>query len=133
MHDYNPGILPNHLFWTMELPSGAFRRNKKGTRARLVVNHLPMPNTFFYSNNVSVAGEISVDIKWEATGPSVRRGSGLDAVEPFWDKFVGHIRDAKAYGKGGGAHTGFKFSTGELTSDGFYASMGRTRNGVYLT
>ena len=117
----------------MELPSGAFRRNKRGTRARLRVNHLPMPDTFFYSNNVSVAGEISVDVVWEATGPSVRRGNGLAATDPFWDKFIGHFREAKAYGTGGGAETGFKFSTGPLSSEGFYASMGRERNGVYLT
>ena len=117
----------------MELPSGAFRRNKKGTRARLVVNHLPMPDTFFYSNNVSVAGEISVDIVWEATGPAVRRGNGLDATDPFWDKFQGRFRDAKAHGKGAGAETGFKFRTGMLSSEGFYASIGTERNGVYLT
>ncbi len=117
----------------MEIPPGSFQRASSGNRAHLKVKDLPMPDTFFYSNNVSVAGSIDVDVMWKATGPHVRRGNGLDPQHPDgWDRFIGHFAEAECVGVGGGGETGFTFETGELTSAGFYASLGPERNGVYL-
>ena len=117
----------------MELPPHSFHVRDYGRRAKLRVKNLPVPDTFFYANNVSVAAEISVKAYWEATGDFVRRGNGLDYdPETKWDKFIGDFAEAKCWGKGKGAETGFMAKTDVMTSEGFYASVGYERNGVYL-
>ena len=133
MHDFNPGILPNGVFWTMEIPRNSFRVWGRGRHARLRLDDLPMPDTFFFANNVSVSGQIDVDVRWRATSPVAERGNGLDAVDPFWDKFIGWFRDALCTGRAGGAETGFHFRTNRMTSADFFAEMGRERNGVFLS
>ena len=117
----------------MELPPHSFHVSRYGKRAHLRVKNLPMPDTFFYSNNVSVAGEISVNVRWEAIGNPVRRGNGLDHGDNLWDKFIGDFADARCYGHAKCAETGFKAKTDTLTQEGFYASMGYERNGKYLS
>ena len=132
MHDFNPGILPNGLFWTMSIPERAFRLNRHGRRARLKLHALPMPDTFFFANNVSVAGEIDVDVTWHATEKPVVRGKGLDVPPDDWAAFLGEFRDGVCRGTAGGRETGFCFESGELTSEGFFATVGHERNGVCL-
>lgn len=116
----------------MQLPRHSFHIEGNGKAARLRIQNLPMPDTFFFANNVSVAGEISVNVKWEATSSPVRRGHGLDATDPFFDKFIGDFSDARCHGHARGAETGFKFRTDRMTAEGFYASLGYERNGKYL-
>ncbi len=91
-----------------------------------------MPDTFFFSNNVSIAAQIDVDVEWKATSAPVRRGEGLDAEDPFFTKFIGEFAEASCAGRGGGRETGFQFKTGRLTADGFFAQIGSQRNGVFL-
>ena len=116
----------------MEIPRNSFQTMRNGRAARLRVKDLPIPDTFFFANNVSISAQIDVDVEWHAISPPVTRGNGLDATEPFWDKFIGEFADADCSGHGGGSETGFNFKTGKLTSDGFYASIGYQRNGVFL-
>lgn len=132
MHDFNPGIFPNGLFWTMSIPNDAFRVWRNGSRARLNVANLPMPDTFQFANNVSVAAQISVDVTWRATSDRVRRGFG-DAVPPDdFGAFLGDFAEASCTGRASGAETGFSFRTGTLSEDGFFAELGPERNGSFL-
>lgn len=132
MHDFNPGIFPNGLFWTMSIPDDSFRVWRDGSRARLRVRDLPVPDTFQFANNVSVAAQISADVTWRATTERVRRGFG-DTVPPDdFGAFIGHFADARCTGRASGAETGFRFRTGRLTEDGFFAELGPQRNGSFL-
>ena len=131
VHDFNPGILPNGLFWTMSIPAGSFSVSKDGRRARLRIKNLCMPDTFFFSNNVSVSAEIDVDVTWNATSRPFRRGTG-NSDPTQWDAFLGDFRDAHAQGRASARETGFSFESGKLDSSGFYGSMGPERNGVFL-
>lgn len=116
----------------MEIPRNSLQIMRNGRAARLRVNDLPVPDTLFYANNVSVAAQISVDVTWRATSAPVTRGEGLAAEAPFWGKFIGEFADASCDGSGGGAETGFQFETGKLTADDFFAEFGYQRNGVFL-
>ena len=116
----------------MEIPRNSLQIMGNGRAARLRVEDLPVPDTFFFSNNVSVAAQINVDVTWKATTAPIQRGQGLNAEEPFWGKFIGEFAEASCTGRGGGAETGFQFETGELTADGFFAEFGYQRNGVFL-
>ena len=124
--------MPNGLFWTMEIPSSSFQVRRDGQWARLRVDNLPVPNTFFYSNNVSVASEIDVDITWKATSDPIVRGKGGSVPADSPEAYVGEMRDATCRGTAKARQTGFSMRTGRLTEDGFIAMMGHSRNGVFL-
>lgn len=132
MHDFNPGILPNGLFWTMSIPNDAFRVRRGGREARLRVRDIPVPDTFTFANNVSVAAQISADVRWRATSRRVRRGFGNTVPENDFGAFEGHFAEARCTGRASGAETGFSFKTDMLTEDGFFAELGPERNGSFL-
>lgn len=46
--------------------------------------------------------------------------------------FRGRFAEARCTGRVRGWETGFAFQTGRLTSDRFFALIGRERNGVFL-
>ena len=103
-----------------------------GRKARLKLRNLSMPNTFVFANNVSVSGEIDVDLTWHAVGDfvSVGNGTSVDPDDPT--AMRGEFAEATCEGRGAGAHTGFTFHTGPLDATGFYADMGHERNGAFL-
>lgn len=116
----------------MAIPRDSFQVRKDGREARLRVRNLPMPDTFFFSNNVCVAGQIDLDITWSAIAAPVLRGGGTSVPASDPGAFLGEFSDARCTGRAGGAETGFNFRTGELTADDFFAEMGHERNGVFL-
>ncbi len=132
MHDFNPGIAQNGLFWTMEVPSDSFRVSRGGRRARFRIRNLPVPDTFFFANNVSVAAEVDIDVTWRATSEPIERGNGTTVPSDAPDAYRGELRDATCRGRAAGRETGFTMKTGRLTEEGFLAWMGHTRNGVFL-
>ncbi len=91
-----------------------------------------MPNTFVFANNVSVSGEIDVDVSWDAVGDFVSVGNGTSVPADDATAMRGEFAEATCVGRGAGAHTGFTFRTGPLDASGFYADMGHERNGVFL-
>lgn len=124
--------MPNGLFWTMAIPENSFRVTHEGSRARLKFDNLPIPDTFFYSNNVSVAGEVDVDVSWTATSDPVERGLG-DTVPPDdFGAFLASFADAQCEGRAKGRETGFTFHTDDMDASGFFAELGHERNGVFL-
>lgn len=116
----------------MEIPDDSFTVNGDGSAARLRVTDLPIPDTFFFANNVSVAAEIDVDVRFRATGPPVTRGFGDTVPADDFGAFLGEFSDATARGTGGGRETGFSFTTNALNASGFFAELGYQRNGVFL-
>lgn len=90
-----------------------------------------MPDTFQFANNVSVSGEIDLDVTWRAIGQPVPRGNGTTVPSDDPTAFLGSFAEAECSGRGGGASTGFRFRTSELTEAGFYAELGHERNGVF--
>lgn len=116
----------------MEIPDESFTVNSAGNAARLKVTDLPIPDTFFFSNNVSVAAEIDLDVRFRATAPPVTRGFGDAVPADDFGAFLGEFSDATAQGTGAGRETGFSFATGGLNASGFFAELGYQRNGVFL-
>lgn len=117
----------------MPISSDSFHVSDGGREAHLKVDNLPMPDTFFFANNASVAGQIGVDVTWKATAAPVTRGFGTTVPAADPGAFIGEFSDASCEGVASGAETGFWFETGTLTADNFFAEMGPERNGVFLT
>ena len=116
----------------MAIPRDSFHVSKNGREARLRLRNLPMLDTFFFSNNVCVAGQIDLDITWKAISAPVRRGFGNSVPANDPGAFLGDFADARCTGRAAGAETGFSFRTGPLTADDFFAELGYERNGVFL-
>lgn len=116
----------------MSIPSNAFKVRKGGREATLRTRSLPIPDTFQFANNVSVAAQIDVDVTWRAIGDPVPRGNGNGVPPDDPTAMLGEFAEASCTGRGGGASTGFSFRTNELTEDGFYADLGQERNGAFL-
>lgn len=128
-----PGILPNGLFWTMELPQDVFDVHHDGRVARLRLRELPLVDTFVFGGSLAIAAQVNVDVRWEATSDPIERGAGAGVDPTDRAAFIGHFAEASCTGRISGVETGFSFKTGELTADAFFAEMGRERNGVFLS
>jgi hypothetical protein len=133
IHDFNGGIPPNGLFWTVALPKGAFDMSRKGRRARLDVKGICQIDSFVFAGANSTPAELDLHVEWEAIGPAEERGSG-DGVPPTDPAaFLGTFRTARAKGSFAGIELGYGFETrGAATSDLGFAELGFERNGVFL-
>ena len=98
----------------------------------MILRDLPIPDTFFFANNVSVSSAIDVDVTWRSNQAPVTRGFGRSVAADDFGAFTGEFRDSTCTGRGGGRQTGFNFITNDLTADGSFATMGTERNGVFM-
>ncbi len=128
-----PGILPNGLFWTMQIPRHSFVTYNQGRDARLLLRNLPLVETFEFGGPLAIAAQVDVDVRWQATGDFIERGEGADADPTSRAAFTGNFAEADCTGWVSGVQTGLSFETGKLTAEDFYAQMGPERNGSFLT
>lgn len=126
-----PGIFPNGLFWTAQIPRSGFRSNRRS--ATLKLRGYPLVETYQAFNTASAnPGLINLSVTWTATGDEVERGKGNTVAPDDPAAFLGLFRDARVTASVEGYRPGLNFKAGKLSSDGFYANMGRMRNGSYL-
>jgi hypothetical protein len=72
-------------------------------------------------------------VRWEATGPRERRGSGSAVPPTDPAAFLGRFAPARATGSFSGSEVGFSFrSNGRADTDRGFAELGPERNGVFL-
>ncbi|MGH7720821.1 MAG: hypothetical protein ACREON_18490, partial [Gemmatimonadaceae bacterium] len=118
IHDFQGGIPPNGLFWTVALPPGAFSMNRKGRRGRLEVKGICQIDSFVFAGANSTPAELDLSVEWEATGPPEERGSGSSVPPTDPAAFLGTFRTARAKGTFAGIELGYAFKTqGLATSD----------------
>jgi hypothetical protein len=130
--DLQPGILPNGLFWTAQIPDNAFQVSPDGQVASLTLRAQPLVESFVFGGPLAIAAQVNIDLLWQATSEPVERGEGA-AVEPTSPAaFIGRFAEALCTGTVSGVQTGFSFKTDELTSADFFAELGPERNGVFL-
>lgn len=134
MHDFNPGILPSGLFWVVQLPKDAFRVSHDGRRATLEAEDVCVLDSFQFLGPNSIAASVSFTVRWEATGPRERRGSGTAVPPTDPAAFLGRFAPARATGSFSGSEVGFSFrSNPGADTDGTFAELGPERNGVFLS
>jgi hypothetical protein len=133
IHDFNGGIPPNGLFWTVALPRGAFSMSDNGRHARLHLRGISTIDSFVFAGANSTPAVLDISVRWEATGPAEERGSGdsVPATDPA--AFRGTFRTAHARGTLGGVELGYGFRTrNRATSTLGFAELGFERNGSFL-
>lgn len=133
IHDFNGGIPPNGLFWTVALPHEAFSMSHGGRHAHLHVPRIATIDSFVFAGANSTPAELDISVRWEATGPLQERGSGASVPDTDPAAFLGMFRTAKATGRFAGVELGYGFKTeGKATSDLGFAELGFERNGSFL-
>jgi hypothetical protein len=136
VHDFNGGIRPSGLFWTVDLPDDAFRFTSNGRHALLKAKDVPVVDSFTFLPippvNV-IPATVSFKVRWEATGPLMELGSGTAAEPTDRAAFLGRFREARATGSFSGRELGFSFKSDPgASSDRGFAELGRERNGAFL-
>lgn len=130
VHDFQPGLSSNGLFWVTEVAPGGFGLSNEHAGLRL--RNLPLVDSFVFLGPTNVSASVDVDLVWRRTGYHRERGKGneVDSTDPA--AFLGRIAEADCYGYVSGREIGFSFKTGRLTSSTYYAQIGEQRNGVFL-
>jgi hypothetical protein len=133
VHDYNGGIPPSGLFWTVELPPGAFAVSRRRKYAKLHLHDLPLIDTFTFMGPSDTPAVLSMTIEWEAIEDPVALGEGVEVPPDDPAAFLGHFAKARSTAHIVGRQLGFSFySDPGVSSDKGYAEIGTERNGVFL-
>lgn len=132
LHDFQGGIPPSGLFWTVQIPNSSFRVSADKQRARLDVRHLCLIDSFTFLGATTTPAVVDAVVRWEATGPPRSRGSGDDVPRTDPAAFAGRLRFARATGRFSGRELGFEFKARGTSRGEAFAEFGFERNGVFL-
>ena len=129
IHDYNPGIAPNGLFWTIPIGSDAIEFDLEAGTARFHASHMHIPDFRDFVNSLypatSVPAVVSFDVRWQDV-QSRSHGSQPDFG------FAGEFAVTKATIEWSSRQHGFSFQSDPAdTSVTDYAIIGHERNGVF--
>lgn len=131
MHDLNPGITQNGLFWTVVLPADNVRVDLSAGTATLEVDALhikdyyTIENSFLGNIGQPTPAVMSFTVVWNATG-------GVNHYDTPAQKFRGDFRDALAYIEYSGRAGDFEFESAPLASSTTQAAeIGRESNGSF--
>ena len=84
MHDYNGGIEPSGLFWTVRLPDDALVVSRGGRKMQLVATDVVVIDDGSTPTYGGVPATVSFDITWRARGSRrrLRPHRGVAATDP---------------------------------------------------
>ena len=95
---------------------------------------VPVIDTFQFAGPFLVPSTVSFVVKWEATGPQKKLGSGKAVRPKNPAAFRGTFAPARSTGRFSGSELGFSFvSKPGASSERGYAEIGTERNGVFLS
>lgn len=135
IHDYNGGIAPSGLFWTLRIPDNAL--SHRGNAVRLRIRNQRVVDSFQIFGPNEVPARVSYDITFTPEGPTRHlRPTSTDPLDP--QNFAAVFRFATATGSFSGSSItepgGQPFSfSGQASSAGVFAEMGFERNGFFLS
>jgi hypothetical protein len=130
VHDSNGGILASGLFWTLPVEDHELRFSRDGRSALLDVGEIDVIDSFGFGGTPAT---LSLRVSWQATGPSVDRGSGHDVAPTDPAAFLGRFATARSTAAFTGSEFGFSFrSNPGASTDRTFAEIGSERNGSSL-
>jgi hypothetical protein len=73
VHDFEPGIKPSGLFWTMPVPANAATVDPATGQARYRLQNIALPDFHDFFNAISpfpstIPGHVSFDVRWTGGG-----------------------------------------------------------------
>jgi hypothetical protein len=130
IHDYNPGIASNGVFWTIAIPDGAVDVNPGKGRARFAMRDVAIPDYGDFVNSIlrgpSTPAVASFDVRWKDIQ------SRYNTRQPDWG-FAGEFVTTKASIEWSAEQEGFSFHSDPASASiTDYAIVGHERNGVFF-
>jgi len=130
MHDINPGIAPNGLFWTVPMPEQALTLSPDGLSAAVRLRDFPVLDQpkFGVSTVPTYAARLDLDMSWQA------HGSAMGVTNPAHTyRLRFHLATARIAMRITVPQTGFTFiSDPAETSQTIFAMLGHDQNGLFF-
>lgn len=129
LHDYEPGIAPNGLFWTVPISPRNVRADVRRGTASFRLRNYAIRDFHNFENSLlsgpSVPARVSFDIEWVGPTKPFR-------VDKPAQEFRGDFRQGKVTAAWSSAQEGFSFvSAPAPTTTSVFAAVGHERNGVF--
>ena len=132
-HDWEPGILPSGLFWTIPISPAAIIVNQNTGTATLRATDLAVPDYGNFFNAISptpdpppVPSHVSFEVTWPGHGAVTEID---DDVFDFGGRFV--ISDATIAFSAHNDGAGVVYRSNPDGQISFDAGVGRERNGIF--
>lgn len=137
VHDFNPGITPNGVFWIAEVPDDAVKISPDGETLTIHLENVPVVDQgSFPAGTGTTPATVSFDITYTKSGsPRHVRPISRDPLSPF--NWAGEMWTATNSGTFSVAYNDKSFSArGTFSSDflpaGNFGEMGTERNGSFV-
>lgn len=135
IHDYEPGIMPNGLFWTVPITSDAIEMNFDAGTARFRMVNMAIPDFHDFANSIGSAASpiptaqasATFDVRWQAT-------KRLIPLRDAGNGFAGDFMDSQATMAWSVEQPSqhFRFATDGAGTNTVGGVIGRERNGSYF-
>ncbi len=129
LHDYEPGIRPNGVFWTVPISPRSVRVDLRRGTASFKLQNYPIRDfhTFEYSltSGSSLPARVSFDIEWLGPTTPFR-------VDKADQQFRGDFRQGRVTAQWSSRQEGFSFQSAPAhATSSVFAAVGHERNGVF--
>lgn len=131
LHDFNPGIDPNGVFWIVQVPDDAVQIT--GNTLTIHLQNVPVVDQFqFPTGTGHVPVTVSFDVTYTKSGmPRRVRPTTRDPLSPF--AWAGTMWMATNSGTFSVAYNNGKFAaSGSFSSSGNFGEMGTENNGFFV-
>ena len=132
IHDFNPGIAPSGLFWTVAVPRGSVEKHPGSGEARWALENFAIRDFFNVVNSLfgpgdNIAARVSFEMNWLGGGDRV-------AVRSVANDFTGKLVTGPATIEWSASNSaGFTFESAPAsTSESHFAYVGKERNGAFF-
>jgi len=137
VHDFNPGITPNGVFWIVPIPDDAVQIRDDGETMTIHLVNVPVVDQgSFPAGTGTTPALVSFDVTYQKFGsPRLVRPATTDPLSPF--AWAGEMWMATNSGTFSVAYADSSFSaTGSFSSNflpaGNFGELGTERNGSYV-
>jgi hypothetical protein len=134
VHDFNPGILPDGLFWMIQVPDNALQI--RGNTVTIRLENVPVTDQFTFYDPLPPSGNVPAVTSFEMTytrsgAPRRVTPTSNDPSSPF--NWAGEMWTTTGSITFSVAYTDGSFSaTGTATSSGNFGEMGNERSGFFV-
>jgi hypothetical protein len=131
VHDWNPGILPSGLLWTIPIDKKTIDADHSG-RARFHMKNLPVPDFHDFFNAIqpnasSVPGHVSFDARWSG---HAKKQKIRDTTFGFEGSYV--VNDLRISFTASDDGAGVTYSSDPDGQQTASAAVGKERNGAFF-
>ena len=137
VHDFNPGITPNGVFWIVQVPDDAVKISPDGETLTIHLVSVPVVDQgSFPAGTGTTPATVTFDITYTKSGaPRHVRPTSRDPLSPF--TWAGEMWTATNSGRFSVKYDDHSFSaSGNFSSDflpaGNFGEMGTERNGSFV-